>query len=136
MSHERVFNIVWVDTGSGIGIQSPAKFDTIIHYDGNAMIVTSISNVTSAPSQAKLEQNYPNPFNASTKISYSTLQRNHVTLKIYDLLGREIAVIVDQWNDPGSHTVDWNAKNLSSGVYLYQLQAGSFVKTKALLLLK
>ncbi|MGD1046246.1 MAG: TIM-barrel domain-containing protein [Bacteroidota bacterium] len=136
MSRERVFNIVWVDTGNGIGINSPAKFDTVIHYNGTVMTITSVSNITSVPNQAKLEQNYPNPFNASTKISYSIMQRSHVTLKIYDLLGREVAVIVDQLKDPGFYTIDWNAKNFLSGVYLYQLQAGDFVKAKTLLLLK
>jgi alpha-D-xyloside xylohydrolase len=136
MSQERVFNIVWVDIGSGIGIQSPVKFDTVIHYNGSAMTVPSPFDGASAPGETKLEQNYPNPFNAITKISYSTLHRNHVTIKIYDLLGREVAVLVDQLKEPGSYTIDWNANNCSSGVYLYRLQAGDFVKTKTLLLLK
>jgi hypothetical protein len=55
---------------------------------------------------------------------------------MYDLLGREVAVLVDQWKDAGAYTVDWNANNLSSGMYLYRLQANNFVKTKMLLLLK
>ena len=136
MSQERVFGIVWVDIGSGIGINSPVKFDTVIHYNGSVMTITSVLNGTSVPNLVILEQNYPNPFNTATKISYSLQQRSHVTLKIFDLLGREIAILVDQWNDSGSYTIDWNAKNLSSGMYLYQLQAGDFVETKTLLLLK
>jgi len=136
MLQERVFNVVWVDTGNGIGIQSPAKFDTVIRYNGKAMTVTSISAGSFIPAKAALDQNYPNPFNASTRISFSLQERSQVTLKVYDLLGREVNVLVDQVKEPGTYTVDWNAKNYSSGVYLYRLQAGAFVKTKSLLLLK
>jgi alpha-D-xyloside xylohydrolase len=133
---QRVFTLVWVDTGNGIGINSPVKFDTSIHYNGTATSVTSVSHNTSTPIQPNLEQNYPNPFNTSTRIPYSLRQRSYVQLKIYDLLGREIAVVVDQWKDPGSYSADWEAKNFSSGVYLYRLQTDDFIKTKILLLLK
>ena len=136
MSRERVLNIVWVDTGSGIGINSPVKFDTVIHYNGTATSVTSVLSSALIPLQAKLEQNYPNPFNAMTRIPYTIQQSSHVTLKIFDLLGREIAVLVDQRKEAGAYTVDWNANNCSSGMYLYRLQANNFVKTKMLLLLK
>ena len=84
----------------------------------------------------ELQQNYPNPFNTSTKISFSVQLRGQVSLKIYDLLGREIAVLVDQWKEPGSYSVEWNAKNFSSGVYLYRLQESDIRKTKTLILLK
>jgi alpha-D-xyloside xylohydrolase len=136
MPRQRVFTIVWVDTGNGIGINSPTTIDTVINYNGSAMTVTSVSNTASIPMQPRLEQNYPNPFNAVTKISYSIPQRSHVVLKIYDLLGREVAVLADQWNNPGAYTVDWNAKEFASGMYMCRLQANNFSKTKTLLLLK
>lgn len=136
MSQNKIFNIVWVDTGKGIGINSPSKFDTVVHYNGSDIGITSVPVFSSVPNQTNLQQNYPNPFNASTKISFSIQRTNHVSLKIYDLLGREVAVIVNQQKDPGSYTVEWNAANFSSGVYLYRIQAGDFVKTKTLILLK
>jgi hypothetical protein len=136
MSQNKIFNIVWVDTGKGIGINSPVKFDTVIHYHGSQTEITSVSLGSSLPNQMELQQNYPNPFNASTKISFSIQLRCHVSLKIYDLLGREVAMLVDQRKEPGSYSVEWNAKNFSSGVYLYRLQAGDFMKTKTLIMLK
>jgi hypothetical protein len=136
MSPNRIFNVIWVDTGKGIGINSPSKFDTVIHYNGSDIGITSVPVFSSVPNQTNLQQNYPNPFNTSTKISFSIQRTNHVSLKIYDLLGREVAVIVNQQKDPGSYTVEWNAANFSSGVYLYRIQAGDFVKTKPLILLK
>jgi hypothetical protein len=136
MPQNRIFNIVWVDTGKGIGVQSSVLFDTVIHYNGSQMGVTSVSLTHSLPNQLELKQNYPNPFNASTKIPFSLPQRGQVSLKIYDLLGREVALLVDEWKDPGSYTAEWNAKNFSSGVYLYRLQTGTFMKTKTLILLK
>jgi alpha-D-xyloside xylohydrolase len=136
LSPNRIFNIVWVDTGKGIGINSSSKFDTVIHYNGSEMGITSVTRGSSQPSQTYLQQNYPNPFNASTRISFSIQQGNKVSLKIYDLLGREVAVIVDSWKNAGSYSVDWHAKNFASGVYLYRLQAGDFIKTKTLILLK
>ena len=136
MSQNKIFNIVWVDTGKGIGINSPAQFDSVIHYNGSHLEITSVSLGRSLPGQMELQQNYPNPFNASTKISFSVQLRGQVSLKIYDLLGREIAVLVDQWKEPGSYSVEWNAKNFSSGVYLYRLQESDIRKTKTLILLK
>ena len=136
MSQNKIFNIVWVDTGKGIGINSPVKFDTVIHYHGSQTEITSVSLGSSLPNQMELQQNYPNPFNASTKISFSIQLRCHVSLKIYDLLGIEVAMLVDQRKEPGSYSVEWNAKNFSSGVYLYRLQAGDFMKTKTLIMLK
>jgi hypothetical protein len=88
-----------------------------------------------------LEQNYPNPFNPSTAISYQLVANSLVTLKVYDLLGREVATLVDGVGEPGVHTVQWNGENdhgeaVSSGVYLYQLRAGNFVMTRKMVLLK
>lgn len=83
----------------------------------------------------KLEQNYPNPFNPSTTIRYNILESGKVTLKIYDLLGREIKTLVNEDQINGKYQVLWNGENnfgsnVSSGVYFYQLKAGDFIQTK------
>ncbi len=84
----------------------------------------------------KLEQNYPNPFNPVTKIVYQIPQKEFVTLKVYDLLGREVATLVNEEKPAGSYTVLFNGENLASGVYIYKIRAGSFSAVKKLLLLK
>ena len=84
-----------------------------------------------------LNQNYPNPFNSSTIISYSIQKTDFVTLKIYDILGREIQTLVNGFKKADDYTVIFNAKNLSSGVYFYNLEIGNtFNKTKKMLLLR
>ena len=84
----------------------------------------------------QLKQNYPNPFNPSTTIKYSIPQESHVSLRIYDVLGREIVTLVNREQKAGYYEVDWNAVNNSSGVYFYKIQAGDFVDTKKMILLR
>ena len=99
--------------------------------------VTGISaNKPDIPTNFSLGQNYPNPFNPSTSISFSIPTKSFVKLKIYDLLGREIATIANEELSAGTYTRQWNAAGLSSGVYFYRLQAGNFTETKKLNLLK
>ncbi|HUI28863.1 MAG TPA: YCF48-related protein [Candidatus Acidoferrales bacterium] len=88
------------------------------------------------PDAYSLDQNYPNPFNPSTVISYQLSTVSNVTLKVYDVLGREVETLINQRQAAGSHSVTFNAANLPSGVYFYRLQAGSYNLTKKLLLLK
>jgi Secretion system C-terminal sorting domain len=88
------------------------------------------------PIKFSLLQNYPNPFNPTTAISYSLPMNALVTLKIYDILGRDVKTLVNERQDEGSHSVIFNAKDLSSGVYFYRLTAGSFIGTKKLMLIK
>jgi hypothetical protein len=88
------------------------------------------------PIRYALEQNYPNPFNPATRITFCIPDDKLVTLKIFDLLGREIAVLVNEKKQAGIHSVDWNAVGFPSGVYFYRMQAGSFTGTKKLVLLK
>jgi hypothetical protein len=84
----------------------------------------------------QLEQNYPNPFNPTTTISWQSPVSSRQTLKVYDILGREVANLVDEYKPAGRYEVQFNASNLASGVYFFKLQAEDFVKTKKMLLLK
>lgn len=84
----------------------------------------------------EIRQNYPNPFNPSTTIRYAIPTNSFVTLKIYDLLGNDVAVLVDEENEAGFHQVEFDGSGLASGVYFYALQTGSFVQTKKFILLK
>jgi hypothetical protein len=96
------------------------------------------------PLTFNLEQNYPNPFNPATTIKYSIPEKvksqnskfKNVTLKIYDILGREIAVLVNKEQKPGYYEVNWDASNQPSGVYFYRIQAGPYIETKKMILLK
>ncbi|MDP2039497.1 MAG: T9SS type A sorting domain-containing protein, partial [Ignavibacteria bacterium] len=112
--------------------------------------LTGIEENTSLPSEFKLEQNYPNPFNPETTISY-TIPSNlpdgkagvksetiNVTLKVYDVLGREVATLVDEYKQPGSYNCKWRIENgeFPSGVYFYQLRAGDYLETKKCTLMK
>jgi len=94
----------------------------------------------SVPTEYKLEQNYPNPFNPETRIRYQVSSISPVTLKIYDILGNEIATLVNEQKEPGYYEVDFSATGgafqLASGVYIYRLQAGQFVSTKKMMVLK
>ena len=96
--------------------------------------VESISN--KIPTEFSLNQNYPNPFNPSTKITYQIPKVSFITLKIYDVLGKEITTLVNEEKPIGSYEIEFNAKNLPSGIYFYKIQAGSFVETKKMVLMK
>jgi hypothetical protein len=84
----------------------------------------------------KLNPNYPNPFNPSTNISYQLLKESDVTLKIYDLLGREIVTLLEERKPRGEYHVPWSAVGVPSGVYYYRLTAGNFIETKKMILMK
>ncbi|NCS90419.1 MAG: T9SS type A sorting domain-containing protein, partial [Ignavibacteria bacterium] len=90
----------------------------------------------STPVEFALLQNYPNPFNPVTKIKYAVSIRQYTTLKVYNILGREVATLVNEYQAAGNYEVKFDASNLSSGVYFYKLQSGNFVQTKKLLLMK
>ncbi|MBI3195177.1 MAG: T9SS type A sorting domain-containing protein [Ignavibacteriae bacterium] len=88
------------------------------------------------PSQFTLSDNYPNPFNPTTKISFSIPAMSFVSIKIFDVLGKEVATIVNEELSAGNYTQEWNAQGIESGVYFYQIQAGTYVETKKLILLR
>ncbi len=88
------------------------------------------------PANFELSQNYPNPFNPTTEIKYSIPQNGYVTLKVYNLLGQEIATLVDKEQNAGTYKVVFNASNLASGIYMYTLKSGSYSLTKKMALVK
>jgi hypothetical protein len=91
---------------------------------------------TALPTKFQLHQNYPNPFNPSTTISYGLPVRSHVTLKIFNVLGQEVAALVSGPLEAGRYLVQWDAKGVASGVYLYRLQAGRLIETKKMMLMR
>jgi hypothetical protein len=107
-------------------------------------IILKISKGPDVPRQFALEQNYPNPFNPTTTIRYQIADARLVTLKIYDVLGREVATLVNEIKQPGYYSLQWNGSNIGSGLYFYRLearqtaggQAGTFTETKKLILMK
>ena len=86
--------------------------------------------------QYRLFQNYPNPFNPVTTITFSVGTYRYTSLRVYDVLGREVAVLVNEQKSAGTYTVQFDGSGLTSGVYFYRLQAGEFVQTKKLMILK
>ena len=107
-----------------------------IDQDGSFKYSQSVEVSISAPEQFALAQNYPNPFNPTTNISFTLPSKGFVSLKVFDMLGREVATIVSEEMSAGSYSKQWNAANISSGIYFYRLQAGSFTETKKLVLLR
>jgi len=99
-------------------------------------ILTSVKNLAELPNSFSLGQNYPNPFNPTTTISFSLPSRSFVSLKVFDVLGREMATIVSEELPAGSYTRQWNEGRSASGVYYYQMNAGQFTETRKMILLK
>ncbi len=95
-----------------------------------------VEAAVSKPVSFSLNQNYPNPFNPTTTISYSIPENSFVTIKLYDVLGNEVASLVKSQMEAGEHSINFNASNLSSGIYYYQLTAGKNISTKKLILMK
>jgi hypothetical protein len=101
----------------------------------NNTTVTEVKDLT-VPFVFSLEQNYPNPFNPSTTISYQVPEKEFVTLKVYNVLGKEVTTLVSEEKAVGKYEVKFDASSLTSGIYFYRLQAGSFVETKKMILIK
>jgi photosystem II stability/assembly factor-like uncharacterized protein len=119
-----------------------AQKGCVVGYNGTILttttagVVTRVSREEITPRVFALSQNYPNPFNPTTTIEFSLSQPDFVLLKVFDLLGKEIAVLVSQALPAGKYGTQWNANNVASGIYFYRLQAGLFVETKKLILLR
>ena len=89
-----------------------------------------------SPIEFNLSQNYPNPFNPGTIIKYSVANKQIVKLKIYDLLGKEVATLVNEEKTAGNYSINFNGGGLASGIYFYRLQAADYIETKKMILLK
>lgn len=112
---------------------------TAVNYEGNLDEygpVTATPQAAGVPSDFALSQNYPNPFNASTVIRYNLASDEHVTLKVYNIYGQEVASLVDADQKAGNYTVRWNGEGVGSGVYFYTLTAGDFSQTKKMVYTK
>jgi len=96
----------------------------------------SVEEEITQPTEYILSQNFPNPFNPSTKISWQSPVGSWQTIKVFDVLGNEIAKLVDEYKPAGRYEVEFNASALPSGVYFYQLKAGEFIQTKKMILIK
>ncbi len=119
---------VWQDASDG---------DADVYYSKTALLTTvEEKNDHVVPGKISLSQNFPNPFNPTTTITYRLSSPAVVALRIYDMLGREIASLASGMMPAGEHTVQWNASDVCAGVYYYRLQAGNSVATKKLLLVK
>jgi hypothetical protein len=133
----------------------PQGFDSVVvHFDSHPsrcqdwgpvfladnMRVTLLNSTAVSegelPDMYTLKQNYPNPFNPSTTITFSIGTYSYISLRVYDVLGREVATIVSEKLPAGNYSRQWNAAKMPSGIYFYRLQAGSFTETKKLVLLR
>ncbi len=109
----------------------------VLNYLHPVGFVTDVGDETkNIPIEYSLSQNFPNPFNPSTTISWQSPVGSWQTLKIYDMLGNEVATLVDEYREAGKYEVEFNAKNLANGMYLYRIQTGSFAETKKMILLR
>ncbi|MCB0747263.1 MAG: T9SS type A sorting domain-containing protein [Ignavibacteriae bacterium] len=98
---------------------------------------TDVSKIdNSVPAKFELKQNYPNPFNPTTKISFSLSENNYTQLRIYNILGKEVASLINDYKKAGNYEVNFNASKLVSGIYFYTISSGNFVKTNKMILLK
>jgi hypothetical protein len=99
-------------------------------------IITDVKNEKAVVYSFNLSQNYPNPFNPTTTIKYQIAKAGFVTLKVYNILGKEVATLVNEEKQPGNYYADFNGSGLSSGIYFYRISSGSFISTKKMILLK
>ena len=141
---------VWELNGSSSQIQSrkdvsdisdstfsyPLDSASIYHIVLQTSFITSVSASAGLPFAFTLSQNYPNPFNPSTTIKFRLPKSSEVTLTVFDILGREVSVLVNEKREAGAYEVKFDGSNLASGVYFYRLQAGDFVETKTMLVLR
>jgi hypothetical protein len=119
-------------SGTGMPLAVSAQY---YHFTTDILVV-GVDEDPVIVNEFDLEQNYPNPFNPGTLIKYSLAEGSNVTLKVYDVLGNEVAVLVNSNQEAGSYDVDFNASNLASGLYIYTLNTGNFTSSKKMMLLK
>jgi hypothetical protein len=130
------------DSIPGSQVQYPAFTPKISATEYNVTVdvtlpyTVGVSSGTVTPYSYSLQQNYPNPFNPTTTINYSLAKRSNVVLKVFNMLGQEVATLVNSQQAGGSHSIDFDASKLASGLYIYKLEAGDFTMAKKMMLLK
>ncbi|MDP3684558.1 MAG: T9SS type A sorting domain-containing protein [Ignavibacteria bacterium] len=117
---------------SGLYVYRLKQIDNDGKYEYSGVVEVNID----APTKFELTQNYPNPFNPSTVISWQVPAGSYVSLKVYDVLGKEVATLVNEELKAGSYSVDFNASHLASGIYFYSIKAGNFIQSKKMILMK
>ncbi len=122
--------VSWADVRDG----SEDIYASRVNQNGTLTAVKDVGG--EKPIGFVLEQNYPNPFNPATTIRFELPRSSHVCLRVFDPLGRKVATLLDSQINPGTHDVDWNASNISSGVYFYRLEAGEYTETRKLIILR
>ncbi len=137
------FNMVWTQKAGASGLyafpgaQQPPNPDTVRTFQVfQKILLTDVKSPEEIATGFRLNQNYPNPFNPATKIGYTVAQAGLVSLKVYNMLGEEVATLLNEELQPGTYQATFNASSLSSGVYMYKLKAGSYTESKRMLLLK
>ena len=126
-------DVFFIDINNGIVVCSGG---IMLRTTNGGVTFVEEEKTTEVPTKFLLSQNYPNPFNPVTTIKYQIPHRSNVSLKVYDILGNKIADLVNEEKSSGVYEANWNAANLSSGVYFYQLKAGDFITTKKMILMK
>jgi hypothetical protein len=132
----------WVDDNVQNGVTYYYKLHVVdangahVYNTDGAVEIRSATPSAGLATEYALTQNYPNPFNSQTSFSFSIAAADHVTLKVFDLLGREVATVVDKNMEAGRHSINWSAEGLATGVYVYTLSTGGFSDSKKLLFLK
>jgi hypothetical protein len=121
---------------AGAGTTADKVWLDNVFFPPHSVVTSANTNGSTIPVAFLLYQNYPNPFNPSTTIRYGLPERSHVLLAVFNTLGQEVASLLNETQEPGYHEAKFDGSNLASGVYFYRIQAGSFVQTKKLLLLK
>ena len=126
-----------VDGDGDMDVLSASTTDDKIAWYENLSPVGIVNNdLQIVPVKSFLYRNYPNPFNPSTTIMFDLPKSSEVSLKVFNILGEEVATLVSERLSTGSYSYDWDASNLASGVYLYRLQAGDYIETRKMILMK
>lgn len=124
------------DEGGDISLTAESENLESANWSGQVIASSGQQYHTDVPSDYQLEQNYPNPFNPVTTVDYTLPESSRVSLKVYDVMGREVKTLVDENQSAGSYSVSFNGSDLSSGTYIYRLEAGEFSKTRRMMLIK
>lgn len=133
---EKIISVNLVEGFNSIEIEPSWGWMDIDYLAVPAEIITTVNRNSNIPEFYNLEQNYPNPFNPNTSIKYSIASSEKVKLTVYNVLGQKMSILVNDIQSAGSYQIEFNAKNLSSGIYIYSLETKSFVQQKKMILLK